>query len=267
MAQPQFPSLLQHYLRFSEKKNECLESGTLDLGYWSWVYPTTLLPLGIFLKGIRDRIEYIEPYDANVANYLSIVIGELGAGPCGGPTYVPIVSLPRDRGDSVTLLNRIFELNRDGKYYGGEDAFKYLVSELVGNIYEHSEFKNARVMAQRYPKKGFVDISFFDDGISIPGRFEKKALKFEDQIAIAKAMNGLSTKRDDRGFGLRTNLRLFTKGLGGQMLVVSRSGAVYVDKEERGLYILPNKHKLQGTLVSIRAPIQTKKVDIYDYIE
>ena len=46
--------------------------------------------------------------------------------------------LPKKRNEATEILGCIFKLHNNGKEYGGETVFKYLVSELVDNIYEHS---------------------------------------------------------------------------------------------------------------------------------
>ena len=88
--------------------------------------------------------------------------------------------------------------------------FYFLIRELIGNIYEYSGFSNASMMAQIYKQKRFVEITILDDGISIPGCFEKHGnVISSDSDAIISAINGkISTKTEDepRGFGLQKGL-------------------------------------------------------------
>ncbi len=168
--------------------------------------------------------------------------------------------------EATKILESIFRLHGNGKEYGGETVFKYLVSELVDNIYEHSEFENALVMAQRYEKKGIVEICFFDDGVTIAGSFKKQGMIFEDQQAIVEAVNGLSTKSKERGYGLSSNMTIFTQGMDGEILIVSGLGAIYAGKNRQKLYKLQEIHQLMGTLISIRIPFPAPKVNIYDFL-
>jgi len=70
-------------------------------------------------------------------------------------TYVPCRMLtPEDTSDRDQILQQILGLT-DGSY-GGINALNYLLYELTNNIYEHSEFDKAFIMAQRYPKKDLL---------------------------------------------------------------------------------------------------------------
>jgi len=269
MSELEFPNQLNNFLTFCNLRNSAVESKALDLQLSSWFYPTALLPLGAFIRENRKKIKYVPPANQNVANYISLVIGDLKVeSEC--KTYIPIISLPpkSSENESGKLLECVFKFHNNGKEYGGENAFKYLISELVDNIYQHSEFRNAFVMAQKYEKKRFMEICFFDDGITISGSFAKKGMIFEDSEAILQAINGLSTKGSERGFGLGSNLKVFTQGLPGEMLIVSGKGAAFFKANEpTKLYILQDKYKLKGTLISVRIPYPVKEVDIYDFIQ
>lgn len=268
MVELQVPDLVNSYLLFCNYRKNCLKTKILDLSWCKWIYPTTLLPLGIFIKENKKKFEYKAPFDHNVSNYIALATGELKIEHSEDKSYLPVVALPKDQKQSIKILECIFKLHHNGKEYGGENAFKYLISELVDNIYQHSNFTNALIMAQKYEKKNFVEISFFDDGISIPGSFEKQGMKFEDQEAIAEAVNGLSTKSQERGHGLNSNVKIFTQGLNGEILIVSRNGALYVSKKLQKLYKLQEVNKLKGTLISIRIPSPAPKLEIFgcDYL-
>lgn len=108
---------------------------------------------------------------------------------------MPIVDLPQDRNQSNKIVDKLQNLHNNGKGYGGRTAFTYLISELIDNIYQHSEFSNASMMAQRYGKRRFVEITIFDNGISIPTCFERDEHRFShDCYAIVDALHGKSTK-------------------------------------------------------------------------
>ena len=121
-------------------------------------------------------------------------------------------------------------------------------------------------MAQRYEKKRFVEICFFDDGMTINGSFLRKGMKFSDSDAIIKALNGLSSKSKERGYGLSSSLNLFVNGLKGELFIVSGNGAIYYTKKTQKIYRFPDKYRLNGTLISVRIPYPAKDVNFYDYI-
>ncbi len=182
---------------------------------------------------------------------------------------VPIVPLPRNVEQSEAVLKSIYRLYNDGKQIGGTTAFKNLINEMVNNIYEHSAFTNAYLMAQKYPTKGFVDICFCDDGIGIHGSMKKFGMIFDDDfMAIRKAISGTSSKMTEgRGYGLSTNIRMCTEGFGGQFLVVSGSGAISLSNNEsqRQGYKLSEQSSYSGTIISIRVPFPAPEVNIYEF--
>lgn len=111
------------------------------------------------------------------------------------------------------------------------------------------------ILAQKYPKKGFIEICFLDDGVSIPQNFETHGYNFEyDSEAIIQAINGRSTKVQcfggpERGYGLNNILNIFVEGGKGELLVVSRKGVFYKSQDAK-IYELGKE--FQGTLVSLR---------------
>jgi hypothetical protein len=167
------------------------------------------------------------------------------------------------------FLKRIFDFNSNGVEYGGENAFKYLIGEMVTNIYEHSMFNNALVMAQKYATKKYVDICFCDNGISIPGSFERAGMFFEDDFeAIGAAINGTSSKMNhERGWGMGSSARICLEGLGGSMLIASRGGTIEFHQGNPKRYIDTDRsdYRYSGTLISMRFPYPAPEVDVYEF--
>lgn len=258
--------MLNDYLEYAIVQSNYAMTGVVDLSHLKWIYPTTLLPsIGLLVNNPSST--YKPPQDPKAASYIKTML-ENGRDHCSGPSsYVPIISLPEDERKLDPVLAQIYRLNDEGRQYGGITAFKYLVGELVTNIYEHSDFKNAFVMTQKYPTKGFVDISFFDDGITIPGSLTRAGMIFENDVEfIAEAVNGLSSKKlKERGYGLTTNVRIYTEGLGARILIVSGKGVLYFDEGKQNAYILRDEYELSGTGITIRVPYPVKEVDIYAY--
>ncbi|RJS92435.1 hypothetical protein CW705_02815 [Candidatus Bathyarchaeota archaeon] len=219
---------------------------------------------------VNENVPVIPPEDPNVTNYLLTVTNSsrFELAQRFKKSYLPLVQLPRERKEANKILQRIYEMHNDGRDCGGENAFKYLIGEIVDNIYEHSEFETSWVMAQAYGSMGFMDICFFDDGITINGCFKKHGMGFKNDCqAIVEAINGASTKGDQRGFGLNTTMRIFTHGIKGQMLIVSGRGCVMFSKTKQQPYDLGKAYQLEGTLVSVRIPYPSPEVDIYAYLE
>ncbi|OPY34579.1 MAG: hypothetical protein A4E32_00309 [Methanomassiliicoccales archaeon PtaU1.Bin124] len=260
------PSLIPCFKDFASIQSDFLGTGEINLGRLQWIYPTTFLPtISLLLK--NPGAKYYPPQNTDAASYIENMLKSgLGYKPsiC---SYVPPIPLPDDESKLDPVLAEVYRLNNDGKEYGGQNAFKYLIGELVANIYEHSKFNHAFIMAQKYQKKGFVDISIFDDGITIPGSLSIAGMIFNKDVEfIGEAINGLSSKKlKERGYGLHTNVRICTEGLGANMMIASRQGLLNIEGKEQKGYILKDEYKLSGTSISIRIPYPAKEVDIYAY--
>lgn len=152
---------------------------------------------------------------------------------------------------------------------GGENAFSYLIGELVDNIYEHSEFNRAWVAAQAYFNVGHRDICFFDNGITMSGCFKKHDIKCDGgHDAIKQAINGTSKKSKERGYGLSSNMNMVTKGMNGQILIISGDGGMEITPEQKPQpYYLAKDYELLGSMISVRIPYPVSVVDIFDYVE
>ena len=260
----EYPPLLQEYLHFTQLRENATQTKLVDLTSLDWIYPSELLPLIVFLKN-NSSIKPLYPKILDVRNYIVNALKEqVHFSP--QKTYLPLVSLPQERKQAATIIERLQHLCDNGKNLGGIQVFNYFISEMVDNVYDHSQFKHAYVFAQTYPKKKFSEIALIDDGISIPGSYLKAGHVFTDVEALLKAMEGVSAKDQERGFGLRTNVRLFTEGLKGEFLIVSGSAALGVLKGEKKVFKLQNQQAYQGTFIAVRLPYPPPEVNIYDYI-
>jgi hypothetical protein len=260
------PPLVGNYLKFCEYASQGGDGG-LDLSGETFFFPTTLLPL-VALVG-RNNIALVPPSDPSVARYLETITNgsKFDEAKQFSKSYLPSVELPRQAEESNAILQRMCEMYDNGQNCGGENAFKYLVGEIVTNVYEHSDFSRALVMGQIYETKGFMDLCILDDGITIGGCFRKHGLVCEsDWVAIGEAINGKSTKDITRGFGLNTTVTMFTHGAQAQMLVVSGKGAYHISSSDQQPYDIEKAYPLQGTLVSVRIPYPSPEVNIYEYL-
>lgn len=210
------------------------------------------------------------PNSSSVRKYLStVILTDLEKS--SSKSYVPILALPKEQTSCVSVIERIRKLGQDSVLFSeNENAFMYVIGEMVDNVYQHSLFNNAFVMAQNYKHLGFLEIGFIDDGITIPGCFNKHGLSYDEPShyqAIIDALSGLSTKEGtQRGYGLSSSMNLF-KALDGEALVVSGCGAVYLYSKDALNLRLKRKNMLNGTLITLRVRDTRKKINIYDYIE
>lgn len=255
--------MLRNYLRFSQLRSQANTTNKLDLSTITWFYPTLLLPLGLFIKQNHD-IEVVLPVDPYTNNYFNIIMekGEANR----AKSYIPIIKIPETIAESHTILN---ELNPyAAKDCGGTTALQYFIGELVDNIYQHSRFSTAYVMAQKYPRLGFLEFCVIDNGISIPQSYENAGRCIEyDRVALDYALDGKSTKNsDERGTGLPNSVKLLTSRMNGACLIISRLGCLCANRMEKDTFDINEKDIYQGTLISIKVPFQRTEVNIYETI-
>ncbi|MHA2432835.1 MAG: hypothetical protein ACXADO_06380 [Candidatus Thorarchaeota archaeon] len=257
------------YSVFCSYRSRFQTNAVLDLSDVTFLRPTTVLPLAALIKKERPKIRY--PRDFAVRAYLETVTDSSRFEKNGwnSKSYLPCVPLPNQQDKAESILQWIYRKHDDGKECGGENAFKFLIGELVDNIYEHSEFSSSWVIAQAYKNAGYMDICFFDDGVTINGCFKKHGIECaEDYEAIIKAISGVSTKGQERGYGLSSNMKIFTEGVHGQILIVSGSGGYQNSlKEPHQSYPFGKPYELSGTMISVRIPYPAPVVNIFEYLE
>ena len=260
------PSLIAEYSLFLNDLQIFRDSGKIDLSNVSFIYTTRLVLLGNLLVK-NPSVSYIPPKDELVARYIYTTLSNPDTP--DNRSYIPLVRLQPEPENRKEKLKRVYDIqNRKETVIGGNDAFTYVVGELVDNMYQHAKFKNGFINGQIYPIKEFVDICFLDDGITIQKNFVDSGESLEPYEAIVEAINGYSTVHEPkRGFGLSTSIRIFTEGLSGEVLVVSGAGAVHLAKDQVQLYALETTEVLEGTLISIRIPYPSPSINIYPYIE
>ena len=263
-----YPDILEEYFKFCKVRNSALKSKVVNLSQYNWMYPTFITPLWGLLT--NNDLACKMPRNKKVYNYFYLV---LTAGYSKGATYIPLQYLPKNSNDFKYILSNLQEWCNNGENYGGANAFNFVLEELMDNIYQHSDFNNACVLAQNYPSKQFAEISIFDDGISIPGCFESAGISYEsDAHAIHQAIKGVSTKHEDRGRGLNDSIDMYTRGAKAEALIVSRNGIFYKKHREpvklyntqlmsttsditkKGYELLDKNYvpSLEGTLISLR---------------
>ncbi len=244
--------------RRSVKKN------IIDLSDATFFRPTTLLPLCAYATSNKTHL--VPPSDNSVREYFNIIMGGQSEKDYSSSTYLPFIHFTPYFDGINRVLDNLYKIQNINDF-GGENAFKYLVGEIVDNIYEHSEFQHAYVMAQAYKKREFMDVCFVDDGLTINGCFKKNGLlTFNDATAIVAATKGRSTKNDERGYGLSSTIKIIAEGLNGIILIVSGKGLFCIDSKQQYNSVLDDLYRFDGTLVSIRIPYHPQKVDIYKHI-
>ncbi|MGH9877773.1 MAG: hypothetical protein ACREBU_14655 [Nitrososphaera sp.] len=260
------PPLVFQYNKYCNCRDKFRKTGRIDLRRESFFPPTFSLPLALLLMENLAAPKDM-PLSEGAKSYFHTIF-TMKVEDRRTKTYIPLVRLPSNVKEASSVLQSVYEVQKDDRSaFGGEIAFKYVVAELVDNIYEHSKFKLAFVMAQRYPRLGYLELAFLDNGITIQGNYREHGMKFKPWEAIVEALNGRSTKSQERGWGLMTSIRIFREGLGGRILIVSGGGALYLDSSNTFQYKLRRDLHMKGTLISMRVPYPSRVVDIYKYLE
>ncbi|MHA2328009.1 MAG: hypothetical protein ACXACR_05765, partial [Candidatus Hodarchaeales archaeon] len=230
----------------------------------TFFFPTLLLPLGILIRE-NPNLSIIPPTNPNVLTYYNIMTEKKKYE--SGRSYIPIMGIPHEEDRREQMFEDFISSNLH-QFCGGKEAFAYVVGELTTNIYEHSNYSHAYIAAQNYPTLKCTEITIIDNGISIPHSYEVNSIPFHDDCdALSKAINGVSTKSTERGFGLGTSLDLLRIGLNSSCLLVSRKSELITEKERMIYKLLENYDVFSGTLISARIPYKSEKVDIYDFVE
>ena len=241
---------------------------SLDMTGIDWLTPFSALILSSKIVQCNNRfkrVSILEPKKSKVGSYMANIgfpMGKKGR----GYSYSPINHFTKDANKAA---NDAFEIV-DTQFPDvlKNSAIKYIISEFCDNVEQHSNFTHASIMTQYYRTKNFIDIGIIDNGISIPGAFEKNKIKFnEDVEAIDMAIHGRSTKKEGgRGKGLISTRAIVEQGLKGEFYVVSRGGMVATGHgHDRKLYKFQNL-SLKGTLGYIRFEVPKKEVNWQDYL-
>ncbi len=242
-------SLLDDFKKFINIVNNYRGGEVIDLTNYPFLGAATLLPLLGYMK--KNDINKYRP-NVRTADYCARVLGKIPH----TNTTLPFEELPKNMGeDEFADFAENIRKRLLSNIYVEPQSFEFLVTEVLNNIYDHSNFQKAYSMSQQYPASNVTDICLIDDGISIPGNFENAGFDFKDDAeAILGAINGTSTDIYETGFsgrGLNTSTQVATLGFKEHMLIASRRGVCYVDEIGANLYKIDEKF-IKGTYVSIR---------------
>ncbi len=266
-------SPISSYLEFLKFRKVADSDGMIDLKDRKWISSTGV----VLLAYLKEEYGYnIVSSDTNNAmGYFDQMTNdpkwwtkELKREMIHDRSYIPFSELPSENTTFKILFEKVGELMRFYAPIGGETPFKYVLSELTDNIYDHSKFTKSFIMCQVYKTKQYVEFSLIDNGISIPGNFEAHGIAFnDDSEAIEMAVNGESTKGDlERGTGLRSSLDIYCQGAKAEAMIVSRNGIYYRKSDKSYLANLDQDEGLIGTLISMRAPLRNYNIDIYKFL-
>lgn len=251
-------TLFQDYKKYEKiMKNVNMNSKYIDTSMYSFLPPTTLIPLLCMQNKLKIPIlvnNSIEDYVKTIMNGKSTNMN------------IPYQTLPKsakerqDEDLTEKMVNCIKE--KWGTQFGGHFSLQYIISELTSNIYDHTSLEEelasqGHAYAQHNSNLNKLDICIMDDGLSIPGGFKKSGISFDDEchaIELAISNNSTLSKNPlERGNGLWSTIKLAIEGNGGEVLIVSNKGCLHIQKKDKYKYILlDNENIFKGTLISFR---------------
>ena len=261
---------------------------TIDFSNAKFVSPVFVLSLIVYLARCGKNVSII-----NINDYL-LTIGMQNFGvradhmrmtqfiafleSFSKKTYIPIIVFPADsNNDNKEAISSVVEnkiINQSNIASNVAQGIKYMISEILDNITEHSESPIGYIFAQAYPQKGYLDICIADQGISLLGSYKKvPGNEILDDVEAMKAANRrISSKNrpeaENRGYGIWTSKRMLVEGLGGQYLMVSGNSAFHKGHNFDRIFCLPKGLRWNGTLVALRIPTnQNAKFKYYYYTE
>jgi len=225
-----------------------------------FMYPTTLVPLLPFIEcGVK------------INNDIGIYVTSISEPVKARPDF----TLEKiERGKTFFKMDSMIEL-LSTKH--NKSTLQYLFTELLTNIYVHSDFKTAFAMAQIYPDSSFIEFCLYDDGITIPESLRHHDDSFksiEDCHLINHALNGKSSKAKndfERGFGMNTSAQVIIDGYGGELFISSLDGSIFIKSGDKqpvlNIHDKAAYYRINGTLVGLRIPCREEKVSYYPYLE
>ncbi|MFA6446397.1 MAG: ATP-binding protein [Candidatus Paceibacterota bacterium] len=260
-------------LYFSFKGKELNESSLLDLSLCRFVRPVTLLAISACLRDYQCKVQ--EPLSPKVREYLDKIHFPFGItkaeevnmfdfnSPIGYITQTDTIK-------SEALERKFYQLvNRwAGNVEGVASALQLPISELVENIFQHSNKNHGWLFAQHYPKKKSFEMCILDTGRGIAGSYRDiKNLNVRSKEAIELALKGTSTKVTEtgRGWGLYTSKEIVNTKLNGEFLLVTGDAALYSNSVNQSLIELPGFH-WSGVIISYRIPYPVAPIDITDIL-
>lgn len=217
------------------------ENVTVDISDGEWFTPGFLAPAAVaYQRNNQNCDRFHLPPDKE--RYLSHIDFPDGS---SDPEKTHKNDLPlcqlNTSGEASTIerleskIGKLLVKNFGGSFDGTVSAIRYPMSELIDNVDQHSRCENGALLVQNYPSKSFVEICVADDGMGIPGNYDRHGIEFDDHgDALQKALTGLSTKSDggQRGYGIRTTTEIVCEGLEGEILLASGNAAVHKRGEQ-----------------------------------
>jgi anti-sigma regulatory factor (Ser/Thr protein kinase) len=155
------------------------------------------------------------------------------------------------------------------------NSLKWLISEAVDNVVEHSQYSHGKMFAQSFKSKGHLDIVILDNGRTILDTYLQDPRNRypdvkSDVDAVNIAVNGASTKDEaiSRGYGISSSRTLLTQGLQGHFFLMSGNAYFYQDFQNKKVYKFKTQAFWPGYFLAMRIPFnEPNGFDYRDFIK
>ena len=258
----------------------------LDFSNTRFISPVFAVSLLVYLSKTQNkiRLKNYSPYMQVVYMHEPLMPDKMRASMFSavlqgykGKTYVPVVSFPAiaesDQKDVILSAVEDVIISQLCITSNIAQGLKYVISETIDNITEHSQSERGYIFAQAYPTKGFLDICIADTGITLLGSYKAAGIvDYESDIeAIQAANRRISAKNlpnaENRGFGIYTTKQMLINGLGGQYMILSGEALYMKGPAFDEFLALPSGVRFEGTIVALRIPYQNKLFNYLNYID
>ena len=147
------------------------------------------------------------------------------------------------------------------------DGLRYILADLLTNIFEHSESEYAFFTFQNYPILKKMEICVCDTGIGLLETYLKNKNSLDRDFshikthmeAMTNVVSGLSTKSIERGFGVHTSRNMVMNGFKGTFIYQS-GDALSINET-----ISNSDCSVDGVIFSINIPYDNMD-DLFYYI-
>lgn len=276
---PKNASLLAQLIALCQglQKNDLTKKSEIDLKLVGWFYPFLTLTLGSYINKTKSNFD-LSSAD-QIQQYLNIIkfpkgissISEYSKSIQQFKNYIPISTLRKkdgkEREDLEYLFLTLIYKNLEN-IEGTKNAVYYPITELLTNIFEHSQAEEGYLLGQYYPKKNYLDICIADTGRGLKQAYlDDKKIHLSNIEALIEVMKGNSTKPSkERGYGVRTSKRVICQALKGEFIMLSGNAALYATNQKEEIINLSD-FSWPGVIIAYRVPKPDKSIDITPYLE
>ncbi|OQY02546.1 MAG: hypothetical protein B6I20_06765, partial [Bacteroidetes bacterium 4572_117] len=275
----QIAALIKNFQKIEVGK--AYDSINLDFTNIEFLHPIFILPFSVYLRELniscqnyeqlKGYLDIIHFFDYGIEINLDTDTNKVFDA-FSNKNYIGLISFPvagdeKLRSFSNTVVGKIEKLliEKAGLAPNVMQGFRYIVSEVVDNVFEHSGTNRAWIFAQYYPTKEYFDLCILDVGKGIFGSYKDKGFDEikTNQDAIENAITGNSTKEynTERGYGLTTTIKMTREGFNGDYILISGDMLFFNDK------IIQIPTSWQGTIVAFRLNKNRPNLDLYEYVE